>query len=664
MLAVGSAGAAPPSPEERAAIDRRLARIVEVKGQALTIEEGDTILLEVRELVPASRFTRKLGEYEGAVLGIGAPKGIVVHPRADELRLEPQGDKVAATLRYAIHADPGSAGLRGARLELTPTVLERTGLANSVAQMKRTFAVAVVPAKAPKPAELAADFWGYRLYHGLASAKAAALAKKGVPGLSLADQGRVPSLDRASAELAAEVHAFERDRRRTWVAHRHLIAARTLQDPKVASLAGTYLANLDKPAEQLRDLPDVAIVEGQRPPPSDPIPPSGGQASGATLKPERVEPASGGKAGEGGDTLAPAGAYELGSDADDDEPIPAPGAPAKDPAPAPAEAKGSAPGQPVTVATGGGEGEAAAPRGGEQELPDDDLLAARKAREIPIPSYPRSLVLDDPNVAHDLSVRFSFASIDLRGASAITPAIFYHGQLGITRAIGLEVTVPTALVSVDVERAQSVYVMGNPLVSAKYRLYLPEVEGRRPALTLRARWAIPISPLNNIPPTQLGAEEFSFPAHFVDTYAFLLEKTDLGLGVNAAWQVGMIYAGVQVYGDYFLPVSTALDQTSFPTLSYGVSAGVLPLGDLLGVYLEGRATSLFSGPTRTEFFTYLGARGRFADSMEVAAWGSLPIGSVARVSSIQFGFELRVAYDVVDVVTIGRTGSREADLLE
>src|SRR5262249_36008589 len=160
----------------------------------------------------------------------------------------------------------------------------------------------------------------------------------------------------------------------------------------------------------------------------------------------------------------------------------------------------------------------------------------------------------------------------------------------------------------------------------------PEILGRRPVVTTRARWGIPIAPLSTIPPTTLSAEEFSFPAHFVDTYAFLLEKTDLGLGASAAWQFDMFYVGAQLYGDYFFPVSDALDRASFPTLAWGLSAGVLPAGDLIGIYAEARSTSMFSGPGRTEVFSYLGARFHFLDHVETAVWGALPIGSVANVS--------------------------------
>src|SRR5262249_19231985 len=161
--------------------------------------------------------------------------------------------------------------------------------------------------------------------------------------------------------------------------------------------------------------------------------------------------------------------------------------------------------------------------------------------------------------------------------------------------------------------------------------HLPEVGGRMPVLTVRGRWAIPIQPLHVVPPTQLGAEEFSQPAHFADLSAFLLEKSAFGLGVNAAWMTNIIYIGFQLYTDYFVPVSGANDREKFLAFNYGASVGVLPVGDLIGIFLETRAESIFAGPRRTEFFTYLGARAHF-EFVEPAVWLALPLGSVRDVT--------------------------------
>ena len=95
-----------------------------------------------------------------------------------------------------------------------------------------------------------------------------------------------------------------------------------------------------------------------------------------------------------------------------------------------------------------------------------------------------------------------------------------------------------------------------------------------------------------------------------------------------------------------------------------MSFGVRPWGDILGFYLEGRGTALVAGPRRSELFTYLGVRGKFFDYFEPAMWLSLPIGSINRVSSVQFGLELRVSYDVEGVISTGTSKGRGTRLLE
>jgi hypothetical protein len=157
-------------------------------------------------------------------------------------------------------------------------------------------------------------------------------------------------------------------------------------------------------------------------------------------------------------------------------------------------------------------------------------------------------------------------------------------------------------------------------------------------------------------------EEFTQPAHFVDLSAFLLEKNGFGAGANAAWMSGLIYLGAQMYADYYVPVSGANDQSSFMALSYGASVGAMPIGDIFGVFLEGKATSLLAGPRRTEFFTYLGARGRFADLVEPAVWIALPLGSVHDVTGFQFGASLRFAYDVEDAIVLSKSSAGESSL--
>lgn len=627
---------------DRATIDQRLTKRVEFAAK-LSIEEGDTLFLERRELVPSKRITKKLGDYEGIVTGITAPKGIVVHARIDEIKLEPLGDKTAVIFRYAIHSDPQSTG--GGKVALTLNLVERTGLANTVVSAKLQTEMKIVPFKATV-GELTADFWGYRTYRKLAEEKMAGLERKNLRGLSLADQARLPTIDRVTTDVALEVFEFERARRRVWIAHRRLTAARGSSDTKISSAGKVFFDNLERPSDQLTGLPGAEQKQ------EEPV---------TTLKPDRVEPVgqSGQGTSGGGTTLAPVTSYEPGTEGDDPD-ISEPAQP--DPRTEPGQAK--APDKPVEVATADPNQPPPDPTIGPGGKKEDDFLDGRpRRREIPIPTYPRGLVLDDVNIAHAGGVRYSHASVNVGGTSATAPAIFYYAQAGVTRAFGIELTVPTVLIDLDVPRARTRYLMGNPLLAAKYRFHLPTIEGRQPALTVRARWGIPISPLNTIPPTTRGAEAFSRPAHFDDPYAFTLEKNDFGLGISAAYQIGMIFTGVQMYGDYFVPVSDSQDTQRFPTFSWGATVGVMPVGELLQIHLEGRSTTLISGPGRTDFFTYLGVRSRFIEHGEAAVWGALPIGPVNRVSGFQLGIDVRYTYDIQDAIILG-TGAGDRGILE
>jgi hypothetical protein len=517
-----------------------------------------------------------------------------------------------------------------------------------VVSTKVTTQATIVPAKSTV-GELVADFWGYRVYRKLAEEKMAALERKNLRGLSLADQARLPTLDRTPSDVALEVFDFERARRRIWVAHRRLTVARTSKDTKVAAAGKVFLDNLDKPDDQLTGLPGAETKA------EEPV---------VTLKPDRVESVdqSGGKTGtSGGNTLSPVTSYEPGTEGDDGDLV------ETNPEPRTEPGQEKKPDKPLEVAKADPNAPPADPvfDATVQKKEDDFLDSGPKRREILIPTYPRALLLDDPNIAHGGGIRYSHATVNVGGTAALAPAIFYYAQAGVTRSFGIELTVPTVLIDLDVPRARTRYLMGNPLLAAKYRLHLPEIEGRQPALTIRARWGIPISPLNTIPPTTRGAEQFSRPAHFDDPYAFTLEKNDLGLGVSAAYQTGMIYTAVQMYGDYFLPVTDSLDKQKFPTFSWGASVGVLPFGELLGIHLEGRSTTLISGPGRTDFFAYLGVRSRFIEHGEAALWGTLPIGAVNRVSGFQLGLDVRYSYDIQDAIPLGKgVAGQERGLLE
>jgi hypothetical protein len=154
------------------------------------------------------------------------------------------------------------------------------------------------------------------------------------------------------------------------------------------------------------------------------------------------------------------------------------------------------------------------------------------------------------------------------------------------------------------------------------------------------------------------------PAHFADTTAFLLGKTALGLGFNAAYQANIVLVGLQAYTDYYFPVKNADDPTNFFTISYGASVGVVPFDGMIGAFLEARATSLLTGPRRTELFSYLGVRGHLADIVEPSLWLCLPIGSVTDVTGLQIGIGLHVMYDVADAISLGKASPSDRPLLE
>ncbi|MEQ9501077.1 MAG: hypothetical protein RIT81_29690 [Deltaproteobacteria bacterium] len=662
MIALGSAVLLPAAAAgksltdaEKEAIKQRLAPI-EPYAAKMRLEAGGTIIVERTVDVPASRIKKKARDYEAFVTGIVAPDGIVVHQRMDEFEIVDAGPKKKVTFRYVVHAEANAKS--GGRARVTLSLVERTGFANTAHQEKTTHWFDVGPAN-PTPEQLTADFWGYRFYAPRMKKSARMLRRKGLSKLSTQDNKRLPPLDRVAPKTAALAVRFTRYRMRVWSAHRHLVAALQSPNPQIASLARTYLSKLDDKSPS--GLPNVAIVPGS----------GGGEtvatAEVETLEPTRTEPVEPPPppARVGGDgTLAPVGTYEAGSDRTGPESLPDSSRPRPEPdktkpPSGPVVADASAPGGQPKV-----DGAASAETGGVVVNEGDDILGSRTRRRVTyIPSYFRSLTLDDPNIAHGGALRFAFATVQLN-ASAIASAMFFDGQIAITRFFGLEVTVPTEYVNVDLPRAPSVFVMGNPLLAAKWRLYLPKVEGRAPVVTLRGRWAVPVPPQHQIPLTDFIAEHFSREAHFADTYAFFLEKTAVGLGSSAAWQYDMFEFGLELYLDYYTPVEGAEERTSFMTLSYGASFGVLPWGDLVGFFAEARAVSLFAGPQRTEFFAYLGARGRFLDYLEPALWLGYPLGSVRNVSTLQVGAELRFSYDLQDIVESSTRVVRDDEIFE
>lgn len=608
------------TPEEKKVIGERLAPVVNFEKN-LTVETGGTLFVVHTLEVPASRFRKGDQDYEAYTTKLDAPTGVTVPRRVDQYKLTRRGDKVEISFRYAITVEPRAA--RGGKVAFTLQLVERTGLGNEIASAPVVHQLSVVAGK-PSATQLAADFRGYRIYKALAVQGIADLGAAGLRGITTSENAPLPALDRVDGPTAERALDLDRWRRRMAIARRHLEAASTSSDRATAAVAQQYLGLLDAPDSQLGGLPKIALV------------PEGG---GAAARVEPIEPAA----------PAPKSTVQDG--------VLQPLDPA---APKKPEPDAFARPEPVKPAP-----QPVAPAPTDIAIADDgeELSFERKSKDEIVPTYWRNLTLDDPNIALGAWSRFSYAHISDR-RTAVAPAFFFGAQTLITNDLGLELTIPTAYVSVtDIDEAVPVFSMGNPLVSAKYRFHLPEVAGRRPVLTPRLRWAIPINARNLIPRTTLRAEDFSYPAHFVDTYAFALEKTDIGGGASLAYVADIFHAGLQLYLDYFFPVSDSSDALSFTALSYGVSFGLRPWGDIVGFYVEGRGTALVAGPRRSELFTYLGARGKFFDYFEPAVWISLPIGSVNRVSSLQFGMELRVSYDFEGVISKG-TGKTRSGLLE
>ena len=634
----------------KAAIEARL-KPTRANVERLRIAPGDTIFLETSIRVPSDRVAGGRLDYEGLVNGIVTPEGIVVHPRVHSFELRRLGAETEVRFLYPIHVEPGT--LAGGKVRLTVSLVRRQGLANIVAKQDLDHTIRLGRSN-PSPPDIAADFYGYRYYRRLALRRRKALRRVGLQ-LSLKDQERLPPLDRAPAKVAAQVLRYDQERRLFWVAQRHLVAAMQHPDPKTRQLAQAYLQNLDRPRREWQGVPTIELAPASTPPPVAAAPPPPRARQRATrLEPDSERPFDSDRARRSPDPdrpqrLRPSTEYEVGTER------PAPPPPARPPPERIPEEPPSAPEQPQVADED------------DNVIYEEDPFGQRTLRRLTkIPSYYRGLVFEDPNIAHGGAVRTVFASIETREA-ADTIAVFYSAQAAITRYLGAEITVPTQYLDITSfpgdRDPPAQYEFGNPLVALKYRIHLPKVGERYPAVTFKARWGIPFARLHSVPATELDIEEFTREVHFVDTYAFFLENHSVGIGANVAWQWRWLYAGVQLFGDVFIPVDGTTQSRTFSAISYGASVGALPFGDYVAFFVEGRGSSLLLGGGRNEFFTYLGARGQLLDMIEPAVWIGLPLGSIREASPIQFGLELRFSYDVVDVVE-PRRRSRSQDILE
>lgn len=611
-------------PNHLVAIEARLAPGTPT-SRSLRIEAGGTLFVEDRVTLQRARLEGPGTDYEGVLTEIASVPGLRVHKRVDEFRILRRGSRVEVVFVYAIDAKPKAR--RGGRVSARFELRERKGLLNAVAQKSVQHRVTVIPPRRPRVDDLAADFLGYRYNLNRAQKRLSALKRAGFRRLRIQDEGPIPSTDRLTAKGVLQMRSFERERRRAWVAHRHLTAA----SQQGSTAARAFLENLALPRSEWTNLPEAPLLASSR---------DGRQGSAEEKTSEEDE------AG----TLKPVAEYVPGSEGTIAEPFPSP----QPKAPPPGEPNGG-PKEDVDESSEDIDAlSALAIAQGLEPVPTSPSETARVGLRFYIPNYDRSLVLDDPNIAHGVAVRASFAEVS-RPEEASTAALFYYGQVGLTEDLGVEVTIPTQLVSLDIGgQGQSLYRLGNPLLAAKYRFQLPVLEGRRPVLTLRARWGIAATQANKIPASaNLFTEQFSLTPNYADTYAFLLEKTDVGAGFNMAWSYRWLLVGAQFYADYLFPTDVATDRSSFVALGYGLSLGVQPFGPAASLFVETRAVSLVAGPQRTELYGYAGVRSRLLDFIEPAVWVGVPAGSIAEVTGVQFGAELRFSYDIRSIVEVG-----------
>jgi hypothetical protein len=605
------------SPEALDSIHRRIDPI-QPYTRKLSVPRGHTVFLTAEVPILAAQNQQNPDAYEAVVTGGVTPKGVSVGPLADSWLMPPRGESGKVRIVYLISTDPEAK--RGGVVQLTLSIVERRGLGSALASTKIRHSLSVTPAGG-SPDDLAADFFAYR-YHRLAAVSAATeLSRQNITNLSLSGKDTLPALGRLDTQTSATLLDFGRSRRRMWVAERHLVAAKLAGKPDIARLAETYLANLKTPSEEL----------------NVPRPPPFGDSTPVAASPPPLPAAK--TSGGPKEMLAPVKTYQPGTPGSSEDLIAAP-------AQSPPEQSDKDVVQPDENLNPESTSEADE-EDTEEELVEmvPYLFGQREQRVRIIPSYYRFLSLDDPNIGHGAWFRTAWSSVDLRETAQVG-AFFFSGQVAVTDSFGIEFTVPTELVSLDLERSQSVFAMGNPLLTAKYRFHLPKILGRRPAISIRGRWGMPLSTKSAIPPTDLEAETFSREAFFTEPWAFNLEKSNLGLGTLAVWAYGILQVGFQFSADYLFPVGDTKDQLDFLSLNYAASVGVLPFGDIAGFFGEGRATSILSGGGRTEGLLVLGARSRIFDRFEPALWAGFPLGSTADTNSVQFNLEIRVHFDV------------------
>ena len=232
------AGLRPLTSAEKKVVGKRLAHVVNYR-RSVKIEEGDTLFVVHRVKVRRKRVRGNELDYEAIVDGVRAPKGISIDERVDNITIRSaRKNRLEVTFRYAINVLPGTR--RGGRVNFKLKLIAREGLSGAVLTVPLSHKVKVRPAK-PSAVDLAADFHGHRIYKKLAHDRLKALARKGIKGLSMRANARIPAIVGVGRQITSQVAEFDKWRRRMWIAYRHLLVAKSLADRALAAQAKTYL---------------------------------------------------------------------------------------------------------------------------------------------------------------------------------------------------------------------------------------------------------------------------------------------------------------------------------------------------------------------------------------------------------------------------------------
>ncbi|MEO1227683.1 MAG: hypothetical protein AAFZ18_02170, partial [Myxococcota bacterium] len=242
---------------ERARVLARISPVIPSRP-SLALSAGDTAFVEGRLVVPTARVRRDWTRYEGVMVNPQRAGSPTIPRGVDALQFVPRGPETEVIFVYTV-VIPAKAR-RGGRIAARFELRERAGLGNTIARKKVRHQVRVTPPR-PSRVDLAADFRGHRYFLSRARQRMAALEKAGLRQLSIQDGPPPKGTRRLNAAGLQQLALFEKERRRAWVAHRHLVAAANARNPKVARWGRAFLKNLAKPSEQWSGVPDLTLVE-------------------------------------------------------------------------------------------------------------------------------------------------------------------------------------------------------------------------------------------------------------------------------------------------------------------------------------------------------------------------------------------------------------------